>query len=451
MKRTLPLVCSIIFASSCVYAEQTTVSNKQMMQQSDYQHAIQLYKQKDYSKSFRAFEKLIDKYSQNELVNFYYARSAFEMGNYDTAFMIYDKILINNPTNHRARLELARTLFMMKSYDQAKAEFEKVLIAPIPITVRKNVEKFLTAIESKNKGYHLNKVAIFGFGWTDNVGSNSGDKYLGNIDLGDNTAKSDSHLKTILVGNLIVPFKSNPKFAWETLGIGYVQEQLKYHTNDIWLLSLNSGVSYKGSSYKNTTSLLYDRISVESDSNMYYYGLGNSFIYDLGITSLGIDLTYKKKKMFKEVDQNAHKNTTTKEFGFSYKIPIKKHGLEIALNATYKKERQDHKEQSAPDYNKNITKYKVSAKKTLPLKIVGTLSYQKEYGNYKNLYDTDYNLVGDTKRDDSIDTITLKLEKPISKTKTISLELGNTKANSTIDSLYSYHKRTANINYTFLF
>lgn len=448
MKRTLPLICSLLIGLSTATFAESTISNKQIMSQNNYKSALALFQSKQFSDAFQAFDDLAKIYPENELVNFYYARSAYELKNYEAAFTIYDTILINNPNNHRARLEFARTLYMMNSLDQAKSEFEKVLASPIPPVVRKNVEKFLQAINDNSKDYYLSKIAIFGFGYDTNIGTNSGDSITeGLIPLNNNQEKSGIHFKTILVGNLVVPFKDNKKFAWETTGIGYIQEQYQEHANDIWLLSLASGISYNVKDYKNLTSVLYDRISVGSDSNMYYYGLSNSQTFSHGKNTLGLDLKYKKKKMFSQVDQSAGKNTTTKEAVLKYKMPFKDKKLTLDLMMSYAKEKQDYGT-ARSDTDKNTRKYKLALKKEFNSIYSGTVSYQKQYTDYKNLFTDGAQQV---KRDDDIDNLTFKIDRKIDKTSSISFEISAIKADSTFDSVYSYDKKSMNVNYMVTF
>ncbi|MGB5867156.1 MAG: tetratricopeptide repeat protein, partial [Arcobacteraceae bacterium] len=122
----------------------------------EYKIALENFNNKNYQKSFLLFDKLLEQYPENKIVDFYYGRSAFELQNYEYAFTSFDRILINYPNDSRVRAEFARTLMMMKSYKDAKKEFEAVLLMPIPQNVRKNIEKMIQVIESKEKNYVLN-------------------------------------------------------------------------------------------------------------------------------------------------------------------------------------------------------------------------------------------------------------------------------------------------------
>lgn len=443
MKKTLPVICSLLLSVSSLSAEESAINNN-VIESEPYKSSLELFKDKNFTKSLESFEKLSDKYPQNSTVTFYYARSAYEVQNYELAFTLYDKILINNPSNHRVRLELARTLFMMRSYKQAKEELTKVLASPIPPVVRKNVEKFMQAVEAKDKKYFLNKVAIFGFGWDDNVGNNSGDEYIGNLPLNDNGEKSGSYLKTILVGNLIVPVKSNPKLSWESLGVGYIQEQLQHHSSDIWLTSLTTGIGYTNKNYKNLTSVNYDHIWIGSESNMYYYGISNNLKYKIDKNTLAFDMKFKKKQMVKSEDRD--QNTNISEFGLKYTIPVKAKELTYDLSTTYTKEKQKNYSAYSQSNNKSNRKYKLSVKKDYPKDYSLTLGYQKEFAYYKGI-----DAANTTNRKDTIDNISLKLDKKLDNSKQLSFEFDIKNADSTIGSLYTYDKHSLNVNYTILF
>jgi tetratricopeptide (TPR) repeat protein len=409
----------------------------------NYNTALEYFKQKDYKKALALFDKLVDKYPENEKINFYYGRSAFELKNYEFAFSAYDRILISNPTNHRVRLEYARTLFMMKSYKEAKKEFEAVLASPIPKVVRSNIEKFIQAIEDKEKNYILNKVAIFGFGWDDNINNNT-DEHVNNIipSLNNNVNKiSDSNFKAILVGNLIVPNKTNNHISWESTGIAYMQEQRHYHDNDIFLISLTSGIGYTNQKYKNLTSVTYDHIWVGGDQTLYIYGLAHSIKYNIYKKHLlAINIKYKKKKWIQQT--NRDKNSNIKELSLNYTLPIENTKDKVDFFTSYIAERK--KNGTRVDVSKDTKKYKVSYSKNLFETYDINFAYQFE----KNIYKEESTLA--PKRDDDTRTATLGVTKKLDKTKTIAVEYNNID-NKSNNNTYTYKKQSVNLNYTLLF
>lgn len=407
-----------------------------------YKKALNTFKNKDFDKSFIMFENLFNTYPTNKLVDFYYGRSAFELKNYEYAFSSFDRILINNPNDVRVRAEFARTLMMMKSYKEAKKEFETVLLMPIPVNVRKNINKLIKVIDSKEKTYIFNKVAIFGFGWDNNVENNTYLDVVSNgLTLDKEEKKEDSNFHLILVGNLIVPNKTNEKFSWETTAITYTQEQNEHKNNNIQLLSLSSGIGYTNKNTKNLFSLTYDHIWVGGAQTLYVYGLADNFKYKIDSQNIfNFDIKIKNKKFSDEEDFD--KNSRIKEFSIDYSKILKNKKDKIVLLASYITERK--REGTSVDVNKNTSKYKISYTKEILKDYDITLSYQKEFNRYLD----ENSLV--EKRSDDKKTYMGKINYKISKTKILSLEYNNNN-NKSNNNAYSYKKQTTNLNYIIIF
>lgn len=411
----------------------------------EYKIALKTFNSKNYEKSFILFEKLSAKYSGDENIEFYYARSAFELKKYEFAFAAYDRVLIQNPNNSRARLELARTLFLMKSYKEAKKEFNKVLISPIPAAVRANIEKFIQAIDAKEKKYILNKIAIFSLGRDNNINNNTyvNNTLYGGLLLNNDTKElTDTNFKAILVGNLIVPNKKNNKLSWESTAIGFIQEQNKYHANDIALTSFSSGLGYMNKTYKNLTSVTYDHIWVGGDQTLYIYGLSNNIKTKIGKNNniLSVDLKYKKKKMIKIADYD--KNSNIRELGMSISIPMIKKKNKLILSSTYLTERKA--QGTRVDVDKDTNKLKMTFDNNMENNYNTTLSYQIENNKY---IEKNANL---PIRDDNTRNVTLKISKKLNKKRTVALEVNDIDTKSTINT-YTYDKRSISASYTLIF
>lgn len=413
----------------------------------EYKKAFQEYKNNNYKETFTILDTLVKQYPQNEKVNYYYARSAYELKNYETAFIIYDKILINNPMNHRVRLEYARTLLMLKSYENAKLEFEKVLSSPIPPQVRTNVEKFLQIIKDKQKKFFINNVALFSLGWDDNL-DNATYEYNNNLIDGltnSNTEKKkDYSFKNILISNIVIPSQSNKKLAWENTILSYMQEQKKYHQNDVFLLSLNSGLGYLGKNYKNSTSLLYDNIWVGGDKSFYTYGIKNSFQYQIDQKKkLTLTTAYKKKKNIKQTDQD--KNSNTKNLTLEYNLLLdNKDKLSFFSDIEITRKESG----TRTDISKNSFTYKVSYEKKFWDSYTYNISYEFEDSNYKIASINGTETL--PKRKDDQHAAKIKITKTLNKKQNVSLELARID-NSSNNNIYSYKKNKVNLNYMVLF
>lgn len=410
----------------------------------EYKIALENFKNKNYQKSFLLFDKLLEQYPENKIVDFYYGRSAFELQNYEYAFTSFDRILINYPNDSRVRAEFARTLMMMKSYKDAKKEFEAVLLMPIPQNVRKNIEKMIQVIESKEKNYVLNKIAIVGFGWDDNVENNThldktayGSLLLDN----DTTKKEDTNFHAILVGNLIVPNKQNNKLTWETTAIGYMQEQSKYKDSNIQLISLSTGLGVSSTKTKNTISMTYDHIWVAGTQMLNIYGITNNLKYKINTQNmLAFDFIFKNKKFF-DID-NKDKNSKINEFTLNYTKTLDNKKDKINLTSSYISEMKT--QGSRTDVDKSTNKYKISFDKEIIPELSFNIGYQQEINHYIK-QTTNLPL-----RNDNKITVSSKITHPIDKKNILTLEYNNVENKSNINS-YSYKKQSVNLNYTIIF
>lgn len=424
----------------------TPTKNKDEIQNSnEFKVALDYFNKKDYQKSFKLFEKLLDKHPSNTLIEFYYGRSAFEIKNYEYAFTSYDRILINEPQNHRVRAELARTLMMIESYNEAKKEFNKILLSPIPVNVRKNIEKMLKIIESKEKKYIFNKVAILGFGWDDNINNGAGDQ-LDGIPTDSTSEKEDENFHAILVGNFIMPSKSHPNYAYEATAIGYFQEQSKYKESNIQLFSLSMGLAYMNKDLKNLTSITYDHIIYGGSQLLRNYTLGNNIKYKLDKSNtISFDVKLKKKNFIKLEDKD--KNAKIQEFGFDYTLNLADTKSKFILGTTYSTERKT--QGTRVDVDKDINKYKFSYNQGFFDDFDITLGVDQELTHHldkENVLNTGVQL---HRKTDKL-TLSTKLNYKLNSTQSVDIEYKNIDTNSNI-KMYDYRKQSVNLNYTIIF
>jgi hypothetical protein len=446
INKILLILCFAFVSITSTYAQEkasTAQDEINIRKSPSYQTALKAFKSGDFKESFKLFGELSSQHSGNEHVEFYYGRSAFELKKYELAFSAFDRVLIANENNHRARLELARTLFLMKAYKQSKVEFERVLLAPIPKTVRTQINKFVKMIGDKESGYVLNKVAIFGLGWSDNV-ENTANPYLAGATLNSPDKKEDFSFRAIVVGNLIAPFKNNSRLTSESTAVLFLQEQDTVKTSNLFVTSLSSGLGYAYGNFKHLTSLTYDYIWIDGKRNMSFYGLSYNMKTKIKRTDmLSLDFKIKNKNMVKSTD--SIKDSRIYELGLSYKMPIEKDSITLSTNFT--KELKDGGTQL--DINKEVNKYKVSYDKKLFANYTTVLDYQYEVDKYEDMSAFNGSTLNE-KRKDIIHNITLKVSRKLDKKSTVGIELSHIK-NDTNHDAYSYEKKNALVNYTILF
>jgi len=445
LKKNLLIICFIFFSITNIYAQKNLQlnQNNKIRKSAQYQNALRTFKSGDFEKSLKLFGELSTKYIGDEYIEFYYGRSAFEVKKYELAYSAFDRVLIANESNHRARLELARTLFLMKAYKQSKKEFSRVLLAPIPKTVRTQIDKFIKMIEDKESGYILNKVAIFGIGWSDNI-ENTANDYLFNNQLQSQNIQEDFSFKAVVVGNLIAPFKKDNKKAWESTAVLFLQEQDTVKKNNIFVTSLSTGISYIEKGFKSTTSFTYDHIWIDNKHNMTFIGLAYNLKGKTNKTNMiSLDIKLKDKNMYKNIDKA--KDSRIIEFGLSYTMPIHKDIL--VLSANHSSETKDGG--TRVDITKDINKLKVSYDKKIFDNYKTIFNYQYQQDTYNQMRSLAGLTTGE-KREDIIHSCTLKVSKKLSKKKIIDLELIHIK-NDTNHDAYAYKKQSVSLNYTIIF
>lgn len=86
--------------------------------------------------------------------------------------------LIENETDHKARLDLAKLYFEMGMFKESKANFETVLATEPPEQVKRNIEFFLSKIESYETRSRLSLFAEVGAGQDSNVNAHPGEAKL---------------------------------------------------------------------------------------------------------------------------------------------------------------------------------------------------------------------------------------------------------------------------------
>lgn len=74
---------------------------------------------------------------------------AIEAGDAQTAVRIFRDLLAEDPNLHRVRLELARAYFVLQEWELSRREFLTVLSANIPYSVKRNIIRFLDAIDRR--------------------------------------------------------------------------------------------------------------------------------------------------------------------------------------------------------------------------------------------------------------------------------------------------------------
>ena len=113
----------------------------------EYSLAVDLYKSKNYQKSYEILSKLYLTKLSDAKINFYLGRCAYETGHYQVAIAAFERVDMLNPKNLRNKLEKGRTYYILEMYEEAEIAFKSVLDTPnLPENVKVNIEMFLAKV-----------------------------------------------------------------------------------------------------------------------------------------------------------------------------------------------------------------------------------------------------------------------------------------------------------------
>ncbi|RXJ91228.1 hypothetical protein CRV01_02810 [Arcobacter sp. CECT 8983] len=400
------------------------------------------YKVGDYTQSYFDFKKLFLKYSDNVQVNYYLAMSATKLKLYDEATAAFERVLIVAPEYHRARLEYARVQYILGFKEEAKKEFLKVAQYPIPINVRKNIEMYLSKIDSLENNSTFISLG-FGYMYDDNI--NNGIEYdsynlpgFFNLELNGEEPQSSTSFLTFFQVDHIQSLSKNSPWSIKHTGVMLYKNQTE---NDF----------YNFSYYAYTPTLFYNDVKNKSEYSLQvgmekiYPGDRVDFTvysiepkYRLLLNKNTIVSTYLKYNEFhyeEQVDKN--KSYSKKVIGGSIKYKDFQYILQF--------EKDDRDFGDRTDLNKNI----VSNTFLYQYKIEPSLFLNLKYEHKQTRYN-DKDVFFDNNRKDNTNVYSAGLTKIINKKDFLTFNYTKTD-NSTNQEAYDYNKNAVSMNYTWRF
>jgi len=129
----------------------------------------------------------------NPSFDFYFGIAAIDSGHAGEGVLALERYTLNFPENLNARLELARGYFVLADDQRARDEFNAVLETNPPELVRANIDKFLTAMSSRESQYHvkLNTFVEAAYGYDSNANGGIGSSNIYLPGFGDVTVSED--------------------------------------------------------------------------------------------------------------------------------------------------------------------------------------------------------------------------------------------------------------------
>lgn len=187
---------------------------------------LKAFRSGDYS---RAYELLLNAFEIDPgdfWINFYLGRAAFEVGDYEMAVMVFERAIMLRPQDPRSKLEMARAYQKLGLNDMARKYCREVLLTDPPLTVKKNIERFLAYIDRTEKRHFFSGSLALGFDWSDNVWSSPSDMIidtiLGSVSLtGPSSRQKDDFIYSALAEiNHSYSFPGT-SFSWQSRLTGY--------------------------------------------------------------------------------------------------------------------------------------------------------------------------------------------------------------------------------------
>ena len=362
---------TLILLTTFLYSQNNETVKASIL--SEYIFALKQYKQKNYTESYQLFNKLFKNNLNDPNVNFYLGRSAFELKDYHEAIIAYERVLFEKPNNLRTKLELGRSYFLNKEYDEAKKIFKELkLTNNIPQNIIKNIDNYLSVIDSKVVRHSVNGVFIFGVNYDSNVNSKSSYDTFENVYIGggtyldmQNTTEDGDAWAHQEIALLNYKYKINDEITnkHDFMIFNKNMFQDKYKSKDIRLYSWKPALSIIYSPKLTVDYALFaDHILVDKVNTLKTYGLLPSIVYQHDDKNI-IKGYFKYQNKLNQQEIDKQKDSTVVELTTSL-TNIYSNKFINTGTFTYTKEKQKNQTQIGIDKN-DIT-----------LKILNTYTYE---------------------------------------------------------------------------
>lgn len=376
----------------------------------EYTIALGYFKNKEYQKSFDAFNSLFQNNLDHILINYYLGRSAFEIGQYEFAISAYDRILIQQPDNSRVRLELAQSYLQMGLWAQALEEFNIVSKGKLPANIKQRVERTIVLLKNKEKKSQFSAYAMASMIYDSNINNTSlidtFDIY--SPDLGSNitvssSGKEESTMIYHTLVNMNYKYKLEDDTIWDTNFSFMNMKYDDYKSKDLHVVSLNTKPIFFKRKYKSAIALQLDKIYLgHKPYQLNYYVIPEyteSLTENLLMTA---SLKLGRVNYHNEIDKDAK----LFDYGTSFKYLNADYGLfTFALNSGKEIESSEARTDISNSYA-NVF-------------LSNSIQFLKDYtltsaANFKMTNYRDYDANFQNKREDKKRDFSISLEKQIS-------------------------------------
>ncbi len=440
----------------------------------------QLYEQNKFPEAIGVLEKAFQETPDDVGVNFYLGRCYYETGDYEAAVMAYDRVLTINPGLARVKLEMARSYFSLGVKDHSRTLFQEVLATNPPENVRKNIESFLSRIDSPAPTYVPSPNAAaaaqaaaaapvapktwrsafsgsIGFGVTvdDNVkvahDSNVIDIVGGSITLDSaSLPQSDASYNMTAIINHKWQLGDRPLF-WKTTGMTYNTFYDTYDEQNLNFFGLMVGPAFESKNFLTEIRFLANQI--DKDCHDYMHSFGVASTWTLLLTPhvlLGSGMKLENKEYAPDAhDENDLALNLRKKDATNSSINIGPMFIwgknRLGLRVGY-----EHEEATAAQYTYNRNFFSARYDRLLPKDFGVFAAYKFQDTEFQDP-DAYAAFTGpDEGRTDSQHDLTVGVTKKLWKSLTAELSYTYTSADSTV-VLYQYERNAGDFTLTWSF
>lgn len=400
---------------------------------------IETFKSGSYEKAYKVLKGEVESSSSDRDLNFYLGRAAFETGKYKEAVAAYERVLIVDEGNQRARLEMARAYLSLDMYEAGEAEFNRVLASNPPESVKRNIEAFLSKIDSMKETQKYFTYLAIGFGYDSNINSSPArEDYPANEFLTSSTTPIDTYfLNETIFFNHDLFLNRERTLSWMNTMTVFNQNNTHNKENekfDVLFGKYATGIRYKGEGYIVKVPLSYSDLTYGGGHLMNSYGITPDISFsDVAGLFIKVGAGVKYKRYDAKTSEKRDADYT------DYSVAVNKRGKEQSYGVKMLSGANTQKEDNTQQYIDND---------------ISALSgfYQTGFGQYTVGANIGYTITkyDDESRKDTLTSVGLNLSKKLSKEMALSLNMQSSKSTSN-KTAGKYTKNLIGFNYSYSF
>lgn len=372
MKKNSILISLFVVLCS-IYAISTQASTGK----TDFKKGLSLFESGQYRFAYAQLLKAFDQNPENLELNFYLGRSAFEIQEYEMAVMAYERILMAAPGENRVKLELARAFYGLGANNSARKLCDEVLLSNPPDSVKKNIKRFLGALDKSEQVHFLKGQFTWGLGWNNNVwatpSTGNVSTVIGDVQLTGPSAKKTQDWVTSTTLSVDHTYRFlHTNREWKTNVTGYTAIYKDTSPMDFQFLGITSGPEWQYKNSRRSIKAVVKSIGLGNVEYMSSIGISAALQYSISPTFQTRVGSQLESKSFKDYsNRNADNLSVFGRLIFPGKGFQHDLGLRLERETTYDKE-----------YSFQRVQVTASGLYQLPFNVLGSAGYKYQLTRY---------------------------------------------------------------------